>query len=73
MFCNPASAAAKAKLRLLFEAAPVSFVVESAGGASHDGRGSVLDQKISALDDRTVISLGSKQLVEMTQPALALV
>ncbi len=39
VFCAPASAAHPPKLRLLFEAAPMAFVVEAAGGASSDGDG----------------------------------
>ncbi|GJD07564.1 Sedoheptulose-1,7-bisphosphatase, chloroplastic [Galdieria sulphuraria] len=34
VFCNPASASAKAKLRLLYELAPTAFVVEKAGEVS---------------------------------------
>src|SRR6266576_4407692 len=33
------------KLRLLYEAAPLAFVVEQAGGAATDGRGDILDIK----------------------------
>lgn len=49
----------------------MAFVVESAGGASHDGKGSILDRPIEAVGDRTVISLGSRELVADTKAALA--
>ena len=70
VFCSPASESAKAKLRLLYECAPLAFVVEAAGGASHSGSGSVLDQRIDAVDTRTVISLGSHTLVMQSVASL---
>ena len=70
VFCSPASATAKAKLRLLYECAPLAFVMEAAGGASHDGSGSVLDQRIVDVDQRSIISLGSPGLVAASVPAL---
>lgn len=70
VFCSPASDSAKAKLRLLYECAPLAFVVEAAGGASHSGHGSVLDQRIDAVDTRTVISLGSHKLVMQSVASL---
>ncbi len=70
VFCSPASASARAKLRLLYECAPLAFVVEAAGGASSCGSGSVLDMRVDVVDARTVISLGSKQLVAASAAAL---
>ncbi len=70
MFCSPLSHTAKPKLRLLYECAPLAFVVEAAGGASHDGDGSVLDRQIQSSGDRSVICLGSKAEVEKSVPAL---
>lgn len=43
IFCNPASKGAPAKLRLLYEVAPIGFLVEAAGGRTSHGSGSVLD------------------------------
>jgi hypothetical protein len=40
VFCNPVSPSAGPKLRCLYETFPLAFIVEAAGGASHDGRGS---------------------------------
>ncbi|MGQ9499382.1 MAG: class 1 fructose-bisphosphatase [Dissulfurimicrobium sp.] len=52
------------KLRLLYEAAPLSFVVEQAGGAATDGRERILDIKASHLHQRTPLFIGSKKDVE---------
>ncbi|KAJ1426410.1 Sedoheptulose-1,7-bisphosphatase [Sesbania bispinosa] len=60
IFTNVASPSAKAKLRLLFEVAPLGFLIEKAGGFSSDGHQSVLDMIISSLDDRTQVAYGSK-------------
>ncbi|KAK9915013.1 hypothetical protein WJX75_003617 [Coccomyxa subellipsoidea] len=71
IFLNPVSPSAPAKLRLLFECAPLAFIVEAAGGASSDGRTSILQLAISSLDARTPISLGSKDEVKKSLRCLA--
>lgn len=60
IFTNVASPSAKAKLRLLFEVAPLGLLIEKAGGYSSDGTQSVLDKVIQNLDDRTQVAYGSK-------------
>ncbi|KAI3470844.1 hypothetical protein Pfo_027507 [Paulownia fortunei] len=60
VFTNVVSPSAKAKLRLLFEVAPLGFLIEKAGGFSSDGKQSVLDKVITNLDDRTQVAYGSK-------------
>ncbi|GFY83520.1 Sedoheptulose-1,7-bisphosphatase [Actinidia chinensis var. chinensis] len=60
IFTNVTSPSAKAKLRLLFEVAPLGFLIEKAGGYSSDGKQSVLDKVIVNLDDRTQVAYGSK-------------
>ena len=60
---NPKSSTAPAKLRLLYECAPVACVIEAAGGASSNGVESVLKMKIDHLDKRTAITLGSREEV----------
>lgn len=70
MFANPISTSAPAKLRLLYEAAPLALVVEAAGGLAECATGSVLDMLISNTDIRTMISLGSKSDVIRSRPAL---
>ena len=65
------SSSAPAKLRLLYEGAPLAWVVEAAGGATFSGVGSVLQQTIRSADERLVISLGSTQEVDRTKESLA--
>lgn len=60
IFTNVTSPTAKAKLRLLFEVAPLGFLIEKAGGYSSDGHKSVLDIVVQNLDDRTQVAYGSK-------------
>lgn len=52
------------KLRLLFECAPMSLIMEEAGGASSNGKIPVLDVEISDYEQRTPIFIGSKTEVE---------
>jgi fructose-1,6-bisphosphatase I len=59
------------KLRLLYEAAPLAFVVEQAGGLAIDGRQNILDIKPTALHQRTPLIIGSKQDVSFAQTVLA--
>lgn len=75
VFCNPTAAGAPAKLRLLYECAPLAYVIEAAGGASHDGAGSILALRINDTGARTAIALGShaqvSQCVEALEEGLA--
>jgi fructose-1,6-bisphosphatase len=50
--------------------APLAYIVEAAGGRSHDGQGSALDIKITSTDVRSIVSLGSPDEVEKTVWAL---
>lgn len=52
------------KLRLLYEANPLSFIAEQAGGAATDGNGRILDRIPQALHDRTPLIIGSRIDVE---------
>lgn len=52
------------KLRLMYEANPMSFIIEQAGGAATDGRQRILDIQPSALHQRVAVFLGSKTEVE---------
>ena len=49
------------KLRLLYEAAPLAFVAEQAGGAASDGRQRIMDLAPAALHQRTPLFLGSPE------------
>ena len=52
------------KLRLMYEANPMSFIVEQAGGASIDGNRRILDVQPDALHQRIGVILGSKEEVD---------
>ncbi len=52
------------KLRLLYEAAPLAFVCEAAGGAASDGTRRILDIEPTALHQRTPLYIGSRTDVE---------
>ena len=52
------------KLRLLYEANPMSMLVEQAGGAATDGRQRILDIEPQQLHQRVAVFLGSKEEVE---------
>jgi fructose-1,6-bisphosphatase I len=52
------------RLRLMYEANPMAFIVEQAGGAATDGKTPILDLKPSALHQRVGVVLGSKNEVE---------
>jgi len=52
------------KLRLLYEANPMSFIVEQAGGAASTGYQRIMDIKPSGLHQRVPVILGSKNEVE---------
>lgn len=54
----------KGKLRLMYEANPMAFIVEQAGGAALDGETRILDVKPQALHQRIGVVLGSKNEVE---------
>ncbi|XP_024537277.1 sedoheptulose-1,7-bisphosphatase, chloroplastic isoform X3 [Selaginella moellendorffii] len=60
VFTNVTSPSTKAKLRLLFEVAPLGLLIENAGGFSSDGHQSVLDKLVVNTDDRTQVAYGSK-------------
>lgn len=52
------------KLRLLYEANPMSLIVEQAGGAATTGRQRILDLQPTQLHQRVPVVLGSKNEVE---------
>jgi fructose-1,6-bisphosphatase I len=54
----------KGRLRLMYEANPMAFIVEQAGGAATDGRQRILDVQPEALHQRIGVILGSKNEVE---------
>ena len=52
------------RLRLLYEANPIGFIMEQAGGRASTGRQPVLGVKPSALHQRIGLVFGSKNEVE---------
>jgi fructose-1,6-bisphosphatase I len=52
------------KLRLLYEANPMSFIVEQAGGVCSTGRERIMELKPNGLHQRVPVILGSKNEVE---------
>jgi len=52
------------KLRLLYEANPLAFVAEQAGGLASDGERRILDKQPAAMHQRTPLIIGSKDEVE---------
>ena len=52
------------KLRLLYEANPVAFLAEQAGGAASDGRQRVLDVQPTDIHQRTPLVVGGEAEME---------
>jgi len=59
------------KLRLLYECAPISFLIEKAGGLSSQGTISVLDIKVKGYTQKCDIIIGSREEVERVDRFLA--
>jgi fructose-1,6-bisphosphatase I len=59
------------KLRLLYEANPIAFLAEQAGGLATDGRRRILDIQPTGLHERTPLVVGSREEVEMLQQTIA--
>ncbi|MFW6458952.1 MAG: class 1 fructose-bisphosphatase [Halodesulfurarchaeum sp.] len=58
------------KLRVHFEAAPLAYLVEAAGGGSTDGTQSIMDVEPDRIHARTPILLGNETLVARAEKAL---
>jgi fructose-1,6-bisphosphatase I len=52
------------KLRLLYEASPMAFLVEQAGGSATDGRNRILEIEPESLHQRTPLVIGSREDVD---------
>ena len=52
------------KLRLLYEANALAFIIEQAGGKATDGAQRILDIEPSSLHQRTPLFIGSEKMVE---------
>ena len=55
------------KLRLLYEAMPMSYVIEQAGGYASTGRGPILDVTPKSLHERTPVFVGSREVVKKAE------
>jgi sedoheptulose-bisphosphatase len=66
IFSNVSSAKSPAKLRLLYEVAPIGLLVECAGGVTmHESEDtSVLDLVVDDMDRRLGVCFGSKDEVQ---------
>jgi fructose-1,6-bisphosphatase I len=72
VFCYPDNARApRGKLRLMYEANPLAFVVEQAGGAAIDGTQRILDIQPTELHQRVPLYIGSKNDVDLALRVLA--
>jgi fructose-1,6-bisphosphatase I len=71
VFAYPAlESAPNGKLRRQFEAVPVAAIVEAAGGASSDGRRSLLDTPADGLHDRVPVHVGNASLIDRLEDDL---
>ncbi len=52
------------RLRMIYECAPIAFLVEQAGGRASDGHGALLDGQASTLHARTPLVFGSAEEVD---------
>jgi fructose-1,6-bisphosphatase I len=55
------------KLRLTYEAAPLAYLAEQAGGYASDGTASILDLKPASLHQRVPFFVGNRDLVEQAE------
>jgi fructose-1,6-bisphosphatase I len=60
----PTAKAPEGKLRLMYEANPMSFLVEQAGGKAFAGTTRLLDVQPRALHQRTTVIVGSPEEVD---------
>jgi fructose-1,6-bisphosphatase I len=61
----PTSHYPKGKLRLMYEANPIAFLAEQAGGMATDGTRNILDIPAEGLHQRTPLIVGSKEEIEV--------
>ena len=59
------------KLRLLYEASPMSYIIEQAGGYASTGRQPIRDVQPTELHQRTPLFVGNRELVEQAEAFIA--
>ncbi|HHM02644.1 MAG TPA: class 1 fructose-bisphosphatase [Caldithrix abyssi] len=68
IFLYPASKRApRGKLRLAYEANPMAFIIEQAGGRASDGHNRIMDIVPTELHQRTPLFIGSEEDVNMVE------
>jgi fructose-1,6-bisphosphatase I len=68
IFVYPATSKNKnGKLRLMYEANPLAFICEQAGGRATDGKNRILDIKPAELHQRTPLYIGSEEDVRIAE------
>jgi fructose-1,6-bisphosphatase I len=71
VFCYPADSRdpkkPHGKLRLLYEAVPMSYLMEQAGGYASTGTMPILDVEPTELHQRTPVFMGNRDLVEKAE------
>jgi fructose-1,6-bisphosphatase I len=71
IFCYPSNTKSpRGKLRLLYEANPLAFIVEQAGGAASDGTARIMDVQPTELHQRTPLYIGSKSEIDLADEIL---
>mmetsp|Transcript_3911 Transcript_3911/g.15143 ORF Transcript_3911/g.15143 Transcript_3911/m.15143 type:complete len:409 (-) Transcript_3911:48-1274(-) len=60
----------KGKLRILYEAIPISFLIEQAGGVGSDGQGRILNRAPKEVHERIPFFVGSPDEVELLEQYL---
>lgn len=71
VFMYPATTSnPEGKLRLLYEAFPLAYIVETAGGAASDGQQRILEVEPSSVHARTPLFIGNAENVAQIEEAL---
>lgn len=72
IYIYPSTAASpNGKLRLLYECAPLAFIVEQAGGLASDGKDRIQEIVPTELHQRVPFFVGSKNMVEQVERLIA--
>lgn len=72
IFCYPANEKnPNGKLRLMYEANPLAFIVEQAGGAASNGHQDIMKIVPTELHERTPLYIGSRSAVRLAVETLA--
>lgn len=67
----PDAKSPQGKLRVLYEAIPMSFIIEQAGGYASTGRQPIMDIEPMELHQRTPLFVGNQELVEKAEEFIA--